>query len=108
MKSETDANNYHIVVEGKVLIIVLYVNDLILIGDDQLIKSCNEDLARKLEMKGMGLMHYFLAMEVWKEDGELFVSQAKYANKILMRFCMERSKLMETPLLGNWRKEDAI
>ena len=58
-------------------------------------------------MKDMGLMHYFLGMEVWQGDGELFVSQGKYANEILRRFCMERSKPMETPLAGNWRKEDA-
>jgi len=45
-KSEADVNLYHIVVEGKLLIIVLYVDDLILIGDDQLIKSCKEGLAR--------------------------------------------------------------
>ena len=32
---------------------------------------------------------------------ELFVSQGKYANN------MESSKPMETPLAGNWRKEDA-
>ena len=59
-KSEEDANLYHIVVEGKILIIVLYVDDLILIGDEKLIKSCKEDLAREFEMKDMGLMHYFL------------------------------------------------
>jgi len=47
MKSEEDVNLYHIVVEGKLLIIVLYANDLILIGDDQLIKSCKEGLARE-------------------------------------------------------------
>jgi len=52
-------------VEGKPLIIVLYVDCLILIGDDQLIKSCKEHLARKFEMKEMGLVHYFLGMEVW-------------------------------------------
>ena len=57
-------NLYHIVVEGKLLIIVLYVDDLILTGDDQLIKSCKEDLAREFEMKYMGLMHYFLGMKV--------------------------------------------
>ena len=33
-KSEADANLYYIMVEGKQLIIVLYVGDLILIGDD--------------------------------------------------------------------------
>eukprot|EP00253_Pinus_taeda_P012431 PITA_12431 len=64
MKSEVDANLYHIVVEGKLLITVLYVDDLILTGDDQLIKSCKEDLAREFEMKDMGLMHYFLGMEL--------------------------------------------
>ena len=65
---------YHIMVEGKQLIIVLYVDDLILTGDDQLIMSCKEDLTREFEMKDMRFMHYFLSMEVWQKDGELFVS----------------------------------
>ena len=94
-------------VKGKLLIIVLYVDDLILIGDDQLIMSCKEDLAREFEMKYMGLRHYFLGMEVWQKDGELFMSQGKYANEILRRFHMEKCKPMQTPLAGNWRKEVA-
>ena len=36
-KSEVDPNLYQIVVEGKLLIIALYVDDLILMGDEQLI-----------------------------------------------------------------------
>jgi len=100
-KSEADANLYHIMVKGKPLIIVLYVDDLILIGDDQLNMSCKEDLAREFEMKDMGLMHYFLGMEVWQKDGELFMSQGKYANEILRRFHMEKCKPMQTPIAGN-------
>eukprot|EP00253_Pinus_taeda_P024206 PITA_24206 len=106
-KSEANVNLYHIMVEGKPLIIVLYVDDLILTSDDQLIQSCKEDLAREFEMKDMGLMHYFLGMEVWQKDGEVFVSQGKYANEILRRFHMEKCKPMQTPLARNWRKEDA-
>eukprot|EP00253_Pinus_taeda_P025927 PITA_25927 len=106
-KSEADANLYSIVVKGKLLIIVLYVDDLTLTGDDQLIVSCKEDVAREFEMKDMGLMHYFLGMEVWQKDGELFVSQDKYANEILRRFHMEKFKPMHTPLAGDWRKEYA-
>eukprot|EP00253_Pinus_taeda_P009486 PITA_09486 len=106
-KSETDANLYLIMVEGKPLIIVLYVDDLILIGDDQLVQSCKEDLAREFEMKDMGLMHDFLGMEVWQKDGEVFVSQGKYANEILRCFHMEKCKPMQNPLARNWRKEDA-
>eukprot|EP00253_Pinus_taeda_P031012 PITA_31012 len=74
-KNEADVNLYHIMVEAKTLIIVLYVDDLILIGDDQLIQSCKEDLAREFEMKDKGLMHYFIGMEVWQKYGEVFVSQ---------------------------------
>eukprot|EP00253_Pinus_taeda_P025187 PITA_25187 len=69
--------------------------------DDQLIKSCKEDLAREFEVKDMGLMHYFLGMEVWQRDWEVFVSQGKYANEILRCFHMDMCKPMETPLAGN-------
>eukprot|EP00253_Pinus_taeda_P012357 PITA_12357 len=58
-------------------------------------------------MKDMSLMHYFLGMEVWQKDGGVFVSQGKYANEILRHFHMEKRKPMQTPLVGNWRKEDA-
>ena len=65
-KSEADANLYQSVVEGKILIIVLYVDDLILMGDHQLIHSCKADLAKELEIKDLGLLHYFLGLEIWK------------------------------------------
>jgi hypothetical protein len=65
-KSEADENLYQIVVEGKILIIVLYVDDLILTGDEQLIHLCKEDLAKEFEMKNLGLLHYFLRLEIWQ------------------------------------------
>eukprot|EP00253_Pinus_taeda_P027804 PITA_27804 len=76
-------------------------------SDEKSIRSCKEDLAREFEMKEMGLMHYFLRLEIWQGDGELFISQGKYANAILKKFCMESSKPMETPLATSLRKEDA-
>eukprot|EP00253_Pinus_taeda_P024994 PITA_24994 len=79
------------------------VKTVFLNGDDQLIKSCKEDLAREFKMKDVGLMHYFLGMEVWQKDGEVFVSQGKYANEILRRFHMEKCKPMQTPLAVNTR-----
>jgi hypothetical protein len=106
-KSEADEKLYQIVVEGKLLIIFLYVDDLILTGDDKLIHSCKEDLMKDFEMKDLGLLHYFLGLEIWQQDGELFVSQSKYTREILGKFHMEGCKPMDTPLPGNWRKEDA-
>ena len=63
-KSEADENLYQIVVEGKILVVVLYVDDLILTGDEQLIHLCKEDLAKEFEMKDLGVLHYFLGLEI--------------------------------------------
>ena len=73
-KSEVDPNLYQIVVEGKLLIILLYVDDLILTRDELLILSCKEDLGREFEMKDLGLLHYFLGLEIWQRSDGLFVS----------------------------------
>ena len=57
---------HQIVVEGKLLIIVLYFDDLILTGDEQLIHSCKADLAKEFDMKDLGLLQYFLGLEKWQ------------------------------------------
>jgi len=99
-KSEVDPNLNQIVLEGKLLIIVLYVDDLILTGDEQLILSCKKDLATEFEMKDLGLLHYFLRLEIWQHSGGLFVSQGKYAREILEKFNMHGCKPVDTPLPG--------
>eukprot|EP00253_Pinus_taeda_P023940 PITA_23940 len=73
--------------------------------EEELIVSCKEELVREFEMKDMGLMYYCFRLEVWKGDGEMCVFQ--YADDILQRFCMDSYKPMETPLMTNYRKEDA-
>jgi hypothetical protein len=76
-------------VEGKFLIIILYVDDLIMISDEKLLHSCKEDLAKEFEMKDLSLLHYLLGLEIWQRDGEIVVSQGKYAREILGKFHME-------------------
>ena len=43
------------------MILLLYVDDLFVIGEDGLIV----DTKRKLALKYLGMMYYFLGMEVW-------------------------------------------
>eukprot|EP00253_Pinus_taeda_P028050 PITA_28050 len=76
-------------------------------GDEMFILSCKDDLAKEFEMKDLGLLHYFLGLEIWRRNGGLFVSQGKYAREILEKFNMHGCKLVDTPLPGGWRKEDA-
>eukprot|EP00253_Pinus_taeda_P026897 PITA_26897 len=55
-------------------------------------------------MKDIGLMHYFLGLEVWQEEGHFFLGQGKYIVDILGRFHMEDCKPMSTPMITYWKK----
>jgi hypothetical protein len=52
-------------------------------------------------MKDLGLMHYFLGLEVWQRPDEIFLSQGKYTVEILQRFRMMDCKSMATPMVTN-------
>ena len=44
------------------MILLLYVDDLLLIGNEKLITDCQKKLASEFEMKDLGQMHYFLGL----------------------------------------------
>ena len=98
-KSEVDLNLYYIVVGGVPLILLLYVDDLFITKGEHLIDACKKDLASESKMTGLGLMHYYLGMEVWQEDGHAFLGQGKYAADVLRRFQLEDRRPMSTPMI---------
>jgi hypothetical protein len=63
-KSVVNPNLYYNIVGDKCLIFVLYVDDLFLTGSKSLIVECKHALASEFEMKDLGMMHYFLGLEV--------------------------------------------
>ena len=99
-RSEANHNLYFL--SGEVpLILVLYVDDLFLIVDERLIDYCKSNLAVEFEMKDLGLMHYFLGLEVWQRDWCFFIGQGKYAVEILKGFRMVDCNPMSIPLVSN-------
>ena len=62
------------------------MDDLFLIGEEKLITDCKKKLVAKFEMKHLGLMYYFLGLEVWQSLKKIFLNQGKYAVEILKRF----------------------
>ena len=55
-------------------------------------------------MKDIGLMYYFLGLEVWQEQGHIFLGQGRYTVDILCRFQMGDCRPMSTPMITNWKK----
>jgi hypothetical protein len=58
-------------------------------------------------MIDIGLMHYFLGMEVWQKEGHIFLGQGKYVADTLNKFQMEDCRPMSTSMVTNWKKLSA-
>jgi hypothetical protein len=80
---------------------LLILDDLFLTGDEKLTDGCKRELTSNSEMKGLGLIHYFLGLEVWHRPYEIFLSQGKYIVEILQRLRMMECKSLATPMLKN-------
>lgn len=100
-KSKEDSNLYHKVVDGGQVILLLYVDDLFLTGEEKFIFDCKKKLAAEFEMKDLGMMHYFLGLEVWQNPNEIVLSQGKYTVEVLKRFGMMDCKFMTTSMTTN-------
>ncbi|XP_071704681.1 uncharacterized mitochondrial protein AtMg00810-like [Rutidosis leptorrhynchoides] len=82
-----------------VLYLLVYVDDIILIGnDDAMIRRFITRLHHEFVIKDLGKLSYFLGLEVTYTSTGLFLSQAKYAHDILTRTKLLDAKPMPTPL----------
>ena len=81
--------------------ILLYLDEFFVIGEDGLIANTKRKLAVEFEMKDLGMMHYFIGMEVWQSADGISLEQGKYALEILKRFKMMDCKAMTTPMASN-------
>jgi hypothetical protein len=100
MKSEADPSVYVAQVGDVKFFIVVYVDDLILVcNDENKLLQIKEELNQKFEMKDLGELHFFLGMEVERNCDErlLHINQIKYLKEILKRFRMEECQPIGVP-----------
>ena len=72
-KRKFDPNLYMKIMDDEPIILLLYVDDLFLTGNEKQIKDCKKKLAEEFKMKVIGLMHYFLGLEVWQIPEGIFL-----------------------------------
>ena len=91
-------NVYTKKVGNHITILVLYVDDLILIGiDPKLLTHVKSSLKKSFEMSNLGHLHYFLGLQVLQTKEKIFISQSKYASDLIHRFHMEYCKPTPSP-----------
>lgn len=85
-----------------VIIVCLYVDDIIYMSSsDSLVADFKSNMMKKFEMSDMGLLHYFLGLEVKQGIDGIFISQRKYAIDLLKRFSLLNCKPAVTPMNMN-------
>ncbi|KAL4385296.1 hypothetical protein GQ457_15G029610 [Hibiscus cannabinus] len=84
------------------LVISLYVDDLLVMGsNDKAVSEFKLSMQKEFEMSDLGLMSYFLGMEINQSKAGIFISQNKYALDVLKKFKLESCKGVDSPLPSN-------
>ncbi|CAL8131469.1 unnamed protein product [Prunus armeniaca] len=101
-KSQSEPTLYILKKGASILIVSLYVDDLIFTGNDEyLIQQFKKDMMSTYKMSDLGLLHYFLGIEVSQTENGIFISQKRYVKNILKKLNLLGCKSVATPLLAN-------
>ncbi|GKV31573.1 hypothetical protein SLEP1_g40251 [Rubroshorea leprosula] len=89
---------------GGILIVCLYVDDLIFTGNNpSMFEEFKRAMSNEFEMTDIGLMSYYLGIEVKQMEEGIFISQENYAREVLKRFNMSNCKPVNTPVAGGMK-----
>jgi len=82
-----------------ILIVCLYVDDLIFTGSNpSLFEEFKKVMSYEFEMTDLGLMSYYLGLEVKQLEEGIFISQECYAKEVLKKFKMFDCNPVNTPM----------
>eukprot|EP00253_Pinus_taeda_P027964 PITA_27964 len=99
-KGSADSNLYIKVENDKLLILVVYVDDIIFgSNEEEMSQSFALVMQKEFEMSLLGELTYFLGLQIQQKEGGIFLSQTKYLKQILKKYGMEDAKLVCTPMV---------
>ena len=94
--------------DGKVEILIVYVDEIILTGDDiDELERLKKRLAKDFEIKDLGMLKYFLGEEFARSKKGIFVNQRKYVLDLLGETGLLGCKVAETPIEPNLKLHTA-
>ena len=102
IRSHADSNLYYKSEGGRLCVLVLYVDDLIITGNDLLlVEQIKAALCPQFEMTDLGTLHFFLGLEIQQTPGGMFVSQQRYVLELLEKFQMREARPISSPMDPN-------
>ncbi|KAJ0820166.1 putative RNA-directed DNA polymerase [Helianthus annuus] len=102
IRGKVDATIFTKEVDGHLLIVQIYVDDIIFGSTNEILcKDFESVMKQKFEMSSMGEMKFFLGLQVEQLSEGIFIHQTKYVHDILEKFGMSSSTPAATPLATN-------
>src|ERR1041384_1393635 len=101
IKNEEESCVYKKVSGSARVFLVLYVDDILLIGNDKkFLNEVKESLKNSFSMKDMGEAAYVLGIQIYRDRSKRLIalSQSTYLDKVLKRFIMENAKKGNLPM----------
>ena len=95
IKNEDEPCVYKRVIGSAIVFLVLYVDDILLIGNDiPALQNVKTWLGNCFSMKDLGEAAYILGIKIYRDRSRRIISlsQSAYIDKVLKRFSMENSK----------------
>ena len=106
-RCKSDSNVYMLRNTDSVMILVLYVDDLLIIGiSTSAITLVKDILHDRFSMTNIRPLHFFLGLEISQDAFDIKISQVKYVRDILDRFHMTDCKFAPTLFLSGIILED--
>ncbi|KAG7585873.1 Reverse transcriptase RNA-dependent DNA polymerase [Arabidopsis thaliana x Arabidopsis arenosa] len=99
MKCSKEPSLYQKQENEHLLIVAVYVDDLLVTGTslDQIVEF-KKGMASKFEMSDLGLLTYYLGIEVLQHDKGIIMKQGRYAEKILEEARMRECNAVHIPM----------
>jgi len=102
VRSEEEHAVYKKGSDSSLLLLGVYVDDLVICGPDRnRIAEFKQQMCKTFSMSDLGLLSYYLGMEVKQSPGEITICQRAYAAKIVEQCGMAGCNPAETPMEQN-------
>ena len=102
MKSNHDHSMFYKQSDSRCILLAIYVDDIVIIRSDKLeISKLKTFFQTKFQTKDLGVLKYFLGIEIAQGKKGIFLSQRKYVLDLLSETGMIGYKPCDTPMILN-------
>lgn len=89
---------------GITIYVLIYVDDIVIASSsNQAVEKLLKQLHKDFALKDLGMLHYFLGIEVIQKKDGIVLNQKRYIGDILSRANMSNCKPISTPLASSER-----